>query len=65
MQVFDVRDYNNKQNGVFVVGGFIGELMITLTALCDYILANPANQGFVMTFEDIQKFIVDFVVNEE
>jgi len=47
------------------VGGFIGELMMTLTALCDYILAYPANQGFVMTFEDIQKFIVDFVVNEE
>lgn len=43
MQVFDVRDYNGKKNGVFVVGGFVGELIVTLTALCDYILANPAN----------------------
>lgn len=65
MKVFDVRDYSDKKNGVFVVGGFVGELIVTLTALCDYILANPANQGFIMTFEDIQKFMVDFIVSEE
>lgn len=45
--VYDVREYHpTRENGVFVIGGFVGELVIVFTALYDYILANPANQEF-------------------
>ena len=32
---------NGKKDGMFLVGGFVGELMRTFTCLYDYILANP------------------------
>jgi hypothetical protein len=39
-----VREYHpTRENGIFVIGGFVGELVIVFTALYDYILANPAN----------------------
>jgi hypothetical protein len=41
--IYDVRDPNGSGNGIFLVGGFTGELMLTLQCLYDYILANPQN----------------------
>ena len=45
MNIFDIRDYVNSEGqvGVYVIGGFVGELMLTFTTLYDYILANPSN----------------------
>ena len=38
LPVYDVRDYteNAAAAGIFTIGGFIGELMISLDALKDY-----------------------------
>jgi len=43
MKVYDVRDPTSGKDGVHLIGGFVGELIITFTCLMDYILANPAN----------------------
>lgn len=43
MRVFDVRDPEGNNSGVYFIGGLTGELMITFTCLYDYILANPQN----------------------
>ena len=40
-KVYDVRDPNASDDGVIIIGGFIGELIITFTCLSDYILASP------------------------
>jgi hypothetical protein len=41
MKIYDVRDPSTDDDGVVVIGGFLGELIITLTCLLDYILASP------------------------
>ena len=43
MRVYDVRDPVSSSDGVILIGGFVGELVITLTCLLDYILASPQN----------------------
>jgi len=43
LKVYDVRDPHGGKDGIHVIGGFPGELIITFTCLLDYILANPAN----------------------
>jgi hypothetical protein len=42
-KVYDIRDPEAKRDGILVIGGLIGELIITFTCLLDYILANPQN----------------------
>lgn len=44
--VFDVRDPVHWDGGIFIIGGFVAELLITFNCLNDYILANPSNQNF-------------------
>ena len=41
VKIYDVRDPHAKKDGIFLIGGFVGELIITFTCLLDYILANP------------------------
>ena len=41
IKIYDVRDPDGKKDGIFLIGGFIGELIITFTCINDYILANP------------------------
>lgn len=41
LKIYDVRDNQGKKDGIFLIGGFVGELIITFTCLLDYILANP------------------------
>lgn len=49
IKIYDVRDPEGRRDGVFLIGGFVGELIITFTCLNDYILANPQNQNFQFT----------------
>jgi hypothetical protein len=42
-RIYDIRDPEAKKDGINVIGGLIGELIITFTCLLDYILANPQN----------------------
>ena len=41
MKVYDVRDPTGTDDGIIIIGGFVGELIITFTCLLDYILASP------------------------
>jgi len=41
VKIYDVRDPEGRRDGIFLIGGFVGELIITFTCLNDYILANP------------------------
>jgi hypothetical protein len=40
-RIYDIRDPEAKKDGIIVIGGLLGELIITFTCLLDYILANP------------------------
>jgi len=41
MKIYDVRDPGATDDGVILIGGFMGEMIITFTCLLDYILASP------------------------
>lgn len=41
LKVYDVRDPTTTNDGIVLVGGFIGELIISFTCMLDYILADP------------------------
>jgi len=59
MKVYDVRDPNGTDDGIIIIGGLIGELIITFTCLLDYILASPQNQNFFFSDESIEQFLND------
>ena len=63
-KVYDVREKITDKNGVFFIGGFMGELLITFTCLLDYILANPQNQNFQFSHLELEAYLVDLLVNE-
>lgn len=54
MKIYDVRDNLATSDGIIVIGGFVGELIITLTCLLDYILASPQNQNFMFTSDMLE-----------
>lgn len=43
MRIYDVKDPYASNDGIILIGGFVGELILTLTCLLDYILASPQN----------------------
>lgn len=62
MIVYDVREYHPiRDPGVSVIGGFVGELIIVFTALYDFMLSNPSTAEFRFTAEAIEKFLVDWM----
>ena len=63
-KIYDIREPDAKKDGIIVIGGLAGELIITFTCLLDYILANPQNQHFQFTVEGIEAFIKDLLVHE-
>ena len=63
-KVYDIRDPEAKRDGIYVIGGLIGELIITFTCLLDYILANPQNTNFSFTTEAIEAFLKDLLIVE-
>lgn len=64
IKVYDIREEQAKKDGIIVIGGFTGELIITFTCLLDYILANPQNQNFQFTTEAIEAYLKDLLVQE-
>jgi len=64
VRIYDVRDPNGRKDGVFLIGGFVGELIITFACLLDYILANPQNQNFVFAQEAVEHFLKDLLLSE-
>ena len=65
MKVYDVRDPQGTDDGIIVIGGFVGELIITFTCLLDYILASPQHQNFFFTVESIEQYLNDLFGNDE
>ena len=63
-RIYDIRDPEAKKDGINVIGGLVGELIITFTCLLDYILANPQNQNFNFTVEAIENFLKDLLIQE-
>lgn len=41
LKIYDVRDPATTNDGIVLVGGFVGELIISFTCMLDYILADP------------------------
>lgn len=63
-RIYDIRDPEAKKDGIIVIGGFMGELIITFTCLLDYILANPQNANFQFTIETVEAFLKDLLLTE-
>ena len=51
MKIYDVRDPTTEKDGIVLVGGFVGELIISFTCMLDYILADPKHQNFYFSDE--------------
>ena len=64
MKIFDVRDPDGKKDGIYLIGGFVGELIITFMCLLDYILANPQNQNFKFSEEALEAYLKDLLITE-
>ena len=65
MKVYDVRDPNTNNDGIVIVGGFVGELIISFKCMLDYILSYPNNQNFFFSVEMIQQYFEELFTNEE
>ena len=64
VKVYDIRDPEAKKDGIIVIGGLIGEIIVTFTCLLDYILANPQNANFQFTPETVEAFLKDLLITE-
>lgn len=62
MRVFDIRDPEGNEEGIYLIGGMMAELMITFTCLLDYILANPQNQNFHFSFDSITEYLKSLLI---
>jgi len=56
MRVHDLREYPDSLNCIYVLGGFVGELIICFSALYDLIHAVPATAEFKFTADSFEKF---------
>lgn len=65
MRIYDVRDPNASNDGIILIGGFVGEIILTLTCLLDYILASPQNQNFAFNTELMEQFIGDLLGGDD
>ena len=64
-KVYDIRDPAASDDGIIIIGGFVGELIITWTCLLDFIFASPANTGWVFSQELFEKYLHDLLVSDE
>ena len=60
-----MRDPQASNDGIIIVGGFVGELIISFTCLLDYILASPQNQNFQFSVDQVEQYLVDLFTSEE
>mmetsp|Transcript_15167 Transcript_15167/g.23410 ORF Transcript_15167/g.23410 Transcript_15167/m.23410 type:complete len:480 (+) Transcript_15167:477-1916(+) len=65
MKIYDVRDPQQTDDGIVLIGGFIGELIITFTCLHDYILSNPQHQNFFFSADTVEGYLTDLLTNDE
>lgn len=65
LRIYDVKDPAAGNDGIIIIGGVVGELIITFTCLLDYILASPQNQNFMFSGEVIEGYLYDLLCGEE
>lgn len=65
MKVYDIRDPVANNDGIIIIGGFVGELIMTWTCLLDFIFANPAHANFVFSQEMFEKYLHELLVSDE
>lgn len=63
--MYDIRDPNANNDGIIIIGGFVGELILTWTCLLDFIFASPANQNFVFSQEMFERYLHDLLASED
>ena len=63
IRVYDVRDPEGSDDGIFLVGGIMAEIMTTFTCLHDYILANPQNQSFHFSYDAIMQYLKSLLID--
>lgn len=61
-RITDVRSTDQQEGSVYLIGGLMGQLLLTFTVLFDYILSNPHNQEFKFTKEAVMVFLKDFLI---
>lgn len=65
VRVHDVREYHPEApNGIFVLGGFVTELIICLSALYELIHAVPATAEFKFTADSVEKFLQEITAGD-
>lgn len=65
MKIYDVRNPNATNDGIVLIGGFVGELIISFTCMLDYILSDPKHQNFFFSGEMIENFLIELLNNDE
>ena len=66
VRISDVRDYcPDAGPGVAVIGGLVGELLLTFTALYEWIQSNPQMQEFRFGNEGMEKFLTELMMNND
>lgn len=60
-----MRNPNTTNDGIVLIGGFVGELIISFTCMLDFILADPKNQNFFFSGEMIENFLIELLNNDE
>jgi UDP-3-O-acyl-N-acetylglucosamine deacetylase len=49
---------------IFTFGGLIGEILITMTAILDFIHSNPLHTSFRFTSDQIENFLAALIDKE-
>ena len=54
----------NKPLGIHVLGGMLGELLVTFSSIMEYTHASPAHETFNFRSEDIEAFLTDMLTED-
>jgi len=55
---------DNKPLGIHVVGGMLGELLITFSCMMEYMHNSPAHETISFKSSDIESFLTDVLTEE-
>lgn len=64
MPVYDVRDYSleGKPAGIYTLGGFVGELVIALNSLQEFLMVKGDQAGFEIRSDQVMKFLEELLL---
>lgn len=62
LPIYDIREYvPSNHSGVYVVGGFLGELILALSSLYDVVQLNPSLATWKLGTEDLQQLLSEIL----